>query len=662
MHTTRETHMQMTHRYRLFGIALAAGVMGFAGCTTPDRTPPDLKLEKPEPARAVREADALFQKGLYTEAIIQCIEIARVDPMTPGLTDLQGRISARMAEERYRGIATRDKGSAENAAVDATRHGILPDTYNLRRHVLGETAPLRTAPNAMQLALRKPVSIDLPNVGIAEIIAQIGASENINIVADGTAGAGKTLTIRAENTPLDEVLEFVGRNLDVTFSVGQNLIWVTPRSPNDSAIPLETRVYRLRKGLSGAEIENAPDGIGIIDAVTRFVPQETGADIFFSDKAHALLVKNTRENLDRTEDIIAALDVKPVQVLIEARFMSTSIADMRELGINWILNQNLVLAENGGVVKKQILADSSIKGMPAAPDTKDLGMNLTYQGLLNNSQFQAVLHALQKSGKTRTLTVPRVTTVNNKEAKIRIGKDFRYFEEFTRDDRTVYNDGVASTVSSLAPTGTPKLEELGYELKVTPSVGADLASIDLKLAPQISAFESWVSYDLGDSGSGGSSTNANSSLKLPIFSRSEIETELVVRSGETVIMGGLAQTMRSKTRSGVPFFSSLPWIGYLFGSDLADDTIDNLIIFVTATIISDEGEAMIPLNAREQLGLEVPIGDLREAPAAAAAPATPPGTTPPAAAPVEATPVLLPAAAPAPEAAAPAVANPQPGA
>lgn len=609
-----------------------------AGCSTSMTSSKNAKFGKSEATEEVRAADALFQKGLYTEAIIQCIEIARVDPLTPGLADLQGRIQAKIAEERFKAFAVRDNPTTESAAADATRMGMMPETYRLRRHVLGETDPLRTELSPMQKALKRRVTVNLVDVNLADIVAQIGDAENINIVADGAAGEDQTVTIRAVDTPLEEILEFVGRNLDVTFSVGQNLIWVTARVQSDeSGVPLETRVYRLRKGLSGDEIENAPDGIGIIETVKRFVPQTEGADIYFSQKAHALLVKNTRENLIRTEDIINALDVKPVQVLIEARFMSTTIADLRELGIDWVLDSPIninkkregrwsvapptkatwnpvtqswdldnafkfVATRRDSDTQVEISKGGGISGGGFPTENIDTGLNMTFAGILTDPQFKAVLHALQKSGKTRTLTAPRVTTVNNKEAKIRIGKDLRYFENFTRSDRTEYVNGVATTTSSLEPEGTPTVEELGYELKATPSVGSDLATINLRLLPSISDVLEWNYFAL----------QGTNTIALPVFSRSEIDTELVVRSGETVIMGGLAKTLRGKSRTGIPFLSNLPFIGYLFGSDINTEDIDNLIIFVTATIISDEGEEMIPLNAREVHGTEVPLSEAQK--------------------------------------------------
>ena len=99
-------------------------------------------------------------------------------------------------------------------------------------------------------------------------------------------------------------------------------------------------------------------------------------------------------------------------------------------------------------------------------------------------------------------------------------------------------------------------------------------------------------------------------IKLPIFSKSTVETEVVVRSGETVVMGGLVRSQKGKTERGVPFLSKIPLLGRLFRHDIDTDETSNLLIFVTATLISDTGEELIPVNPPEPVtaGGKVELG------------------------------------------------------
>jgi type II secretory pathway component GspD/PulD (secretin) len=614
----------------------AAALLLLGGCATTDEDAAK-QNETPDIPPAVRTADHLFQQKRFTEAIIACIELSRKDPLTPGLAELQARILTRMEQLRRENILARDTVSRDAMASDARRQGLVPDTYRLNRHVLGATSPQRTPLNKMQEMLRRPVSVHLDKASLADIVTQIGASQNINFIADSGVGADKTVTIHAETTPLVEILEYVGRNMGVNFSVGQSIIWATESKEQQNTVPMETRVYRLRKGLPGNEVpggaalgEKAQAGkgeIAIVDAIKRFVAQPKGSDLSFDTRAHALLIKNTRENLGATEDIIAALDVRPQQVLIEARFISTTATDTRALGIDWLLAGTAKGAggsANATTVPANIPTgiDTPVGPIKLSGDNLGIGQlsagagSFLYQGVLDDIRLRAVLSAIDKNDQTRTLTAPRITTVNNRTATIHIGEDFQYYDNLTYAPAAqYYNNGYGNSFptnsnynNTPSYTGTPKTIKLGYKLAVTPSIGADLATINLALIPDITELvneSSWTSFNDPMNPAADITKLAG---KLPIVKQKKMETEVVVRSGETVVMGGLAQASGGKTRNGIPWLEDIPLLGYLFRTDSMNEGTDNLLIFVTATILSDIGEELIPLNPPDLPGQPVAAG------------------------------------------------------
>jgi type II secretory pathway component GspD/PulD (secretin) len=619
-----KTHLtRLVSRFPLSAAALtAAAALALAGCTTPEPALSAAPAVEP-PARAVREADDLFQRGRATEAIMACIEIARKDPLTPGLADLQSRILTRLNEQRREAINARAAASHEAMTQDARRHSLVPDTYGVSRHVIGDVSPHDSPRTRMQQALTNPISMHLENADLAGIITELGDS-GINLVSDSGISS-KTITIHTENTPLRELLEFIGRNLDVSFNVGETLIWVTSRLPTDGPIPLETRVYRLRIGLPGNEVpggaalgEAAQAGSGeiaIVEAIKTFVPQPTGSEISFDTRAHALLVKNTRQYLAETENIINALDVRPLQVLIEARFINTKANDTRALGIDWLLAGPMTTPSTTleiPVVKETLTGHS----LGAAVLQEGAGSFL-YSGVLDSIRLKAVLQAMEYSQQTRTLTVPRITTVNNRTATIHIGEDFQYYDSITTstassNQNTIVNGTVINNNNSIPiPSGTPKTIELGYKLAVTPSIGADLATINLTLIPEVTELQNKSEWEAANTPRV-DNTQFLTVGKLPIVLTKKIETEMVVRSGETVVMGGLAQASGGKERTGLPWLSHIPLLGMWFRSDSSNEGADNLLIFVTATLISDMGENLIPLTPRVAPGTEVTPAALRE--------------------------------------------------
>jgi type II secretory pathway component GspD/PulD (secretin) len=683
----------MNKTYSRFLIATSLAVL--AGCTSPKPPAPE-PVPPPSHAPEVVEAEKLFEAGRVQDAVFACIDIAKKNPEAKGLVDLQQRITQKLAEDRQAAADKKSEATDALHTADAKSFSVSPETYRQKKHVVGDNSSLRTAPSAMQKVLTTPVSVHLVNADINAIIAQIGQADNINIIADSEI-TPKTLTIHAEKTPLIEILEFIGRNLNVTFSVGNNLIWVTPKMEPTSGVPMETRVYRLRKGMLGSELGKSAQGVslfkgpeergsgrsspvkqedekadkegkvGLLESIERFVPQPEGSDFLFNDKVHALIVKNTRENLDLVEDLIAAMDIRPVQILIEARFVTTSINDLRELGIDWLIdNRGNSKYASGSLsdtdpwlrgqttvtpVRSDVLAGSINDPL----NTGATGSSFAYQFLLGDTAFQAVLHALQSNGKSRTVVVPRVTTLNNREARFRVGEDTSYFEQVDTNIMTSggnYNDG-ASRDNVTYDYDQPTIVETGYSLIVTPSVGADLSAINLVLRPEISSIKEWKKYQLSSL----SSTlpgKEEPAIEVPVLSRQYIETEAVVRSGETIVLGGLVDTTKSEDVSGTPWLSTLPLIGNLFKVQKNDETAKNILIFVTATLISDIGEELIPLNDQERYGIsvspEAKVPDVLKV-----APAADPAATPPVEQPA-ATPA--PAVEPAPAAIAPAAAAP----
>jgi len=552
----------------------------------------------------VARAEMLYLQKNYTEALKACIDVAHRDPTAPGLAELRTKIMTALAELRGKTAALRAEVSATRALIDVDDDQSIPETYNLRRFVQGEEDPQHTPPSSAERTLKRPVTLHLDRVNLDTFILALGASENINIIADSTDNT-KTMTVHADAVPLGEILDYVARNLGIAFYLGENIIWATAQTGEPPTVPLETRMYRLRKGVPTDAGTDGTQQLPLLDAITRFVPDTPGADILFDKKSHLLIARNTRANLAAIEQLIAGMDVCPPQVLIEARFVSTSVTDLRELGIDWILNSPITLTtdttvQQGTAVETahaQISDGEVVRFTPF--ENASHGLNLTYQGLLTEPAFQAVLHALQISGQAQTLSAPKITTVNNRPASIRVGEDFRYFEEFdTTSVPTVTDEGATVYTSMLVPVGKPQLEELGIELAVTPSVGADLRMIELSLVPEISEFVRFESYEVGLLGgdSQDTTTNGLSVVKLPIFRRSRIETEVVVQSGETVVMGGLVTSTGDTTVRKVPFLGSIPLIGKFFQHDTRQEAKQNLLIFVTATLISERGEDLIPTH------------------------------------------------------------------
>lgn len=601
-------------------------------------------------ASLLTRAEQLFKEGRTSDALIECVNLTRQAPDTPGLDALRRRIVEAELARRENSNADTLRTSEQAMNSEAKGKALLPDTYGLTRTVTNEAGSLRTPQTALQKTLQQPVTMHLKNADLGAIIEAIGRAQHINMVADKDVGTGRTVNVEMDNVPLNEMLDYVARNLGVEFYLGRDVVWVTSAN-QASTVPLETRIYKLKHGMqfhagdwdnAGQETtsnrtarrvenqdsrglpgltDNATElsvrNTSMEDVIRRFVPTVHGADIQFERNMHLLIVRNTRANLALIEDLVAALDAVPPQVLIEARFVTTRVSDLRELGIDWILNSSYgLIREQGRRSYTQIGNGSSARYSPYGfddkgtfplgpqgsfganrsssvnPPTASQGMNLTYRGVLTEPLFEAVLHALDISGKGRTLSVPRVTTVNNTPAKLRNGQDLLYFDEFQAQVFATYDpvSRVTQNTAALIPRGKPVKEELGITLLAVPSVGADLKDINLMLMPTISQEAGWTDYQ-------NVSTNETRIgqvvAKLPRIVRQEVQTKVIVQSGETVVMGGLISSVKQTTLHKIPFLSDLPLIGKLFTRLDETEENENLLIFVTASVVSERGETLV---------------------------------------------------------------------
>jgi len=204
---------------------------------------------------------------------------------------------------------------------------------------------------------------------------------------------------------------------------------------------------------------------------------------------------------------------------------------------------------------------------------------------LTTPQFETVLHALEENKKIKTLSSPRITTLNNQLATIKVVDEWiyptRYEYEIVQFD--LNGDGDFNDAGETTYKNVPKdflRRDVGILLKVIPAVGADRKTITLSLIPEVSeATADGFSYT-GD-------------VKLPKFTSRNLSTTVVVNSGDTVVLGGLIKESRTKTVTKVPILSDIPAIGGLFkkNSDIVERK--NLLIFVTAKILSPSGEEIV---------------------------------------------------------------------
>jgi type II secretory pathway component GspD/PulD (secretin) len=334
-----------------------------------------------------------------------------------------------------------------------------------------------------------------------------------------------------------------------------------------------------------------------------------------------LLVTDTYSTLDKIRtEIIPKIDIKPKQVLIETRMIEVNRNKLRDFGLDWglggagtarttaITMQNVGRdgAKMGGHGGTITTATNPLVPSLFSPSTSTIlgyepynaGMEFVFQKL-TGTKVEAVIHALEDNADTNTLSAPSILTLDNQEASMLVG----YHTPILQSTVTAGTDTSGATVTQTLDY----YQEIGIRLNVVPQISEE-GYINMIIHPSITSSTSSIT---ATSTAGDDTTTTN----YPIIDVREAQTQVLLRDGETVVIGGLLKDVNGKEFIGIPFISKLPWIGKLFGRETNDTQKVDLLIFIKARIIN-EGE----LTPQEIAKLEKRMGqpvELKAEPVAA---------------------------------------------
>ena len=356
----------------------------------------------------------------------------------------------------------------------------------------------------------------------------------------------------------------------------------------------------------------------------------------------AIIVTQTSRNVERIRNILARYnDVR--QVEIESKFLEVQEGALEELGVKWNLSRrgvpqvnpatgSPVLDANGrqvfspqetytsdGVTRSLVSAfpsttnstsltikDPGLSGgqlvVPVAPANVPGGVQLaaTAAALANITGFvgefdvSAAIRALSQKQGSDLLSSPKVTVLSGNPANIIVAQELRYPQSYGEIQSQVGSAATAGGAAGVTITaGTPQeftSRNVGVEMKVTPTVEEDDYSISLDLNPKVTEFEGFVEYG-GPSVaiSGNTTVTVPPGFYQPIFSVREVTTKVTIWDGATLVMGGLTREEVKKVTDKVPFFGDIPFVGRLFRSKGESSQKRNLLIFVTANLVSPGG-------------------------------------------------------------------------
>lgn len=342
----------------------------------------------------------------------------------------------------------------------------------------------------------------------------------------------------------------------------------------------------------------------------------------------AIIVNQSARNIEKIRNILNRYnDVR--QVEIEAKFMDVQEGALEELGVNWAAtnehgayntaNRSLasvfggsasgssgqIITDNGvSVTERAILSNpASLPGSTNVGQSTASGSYLNANnelavitGVIGEFDVTATIRALSQKTGTDLLSSPKVTVLSGNPANIVVAQELRYPQSYGETQSTVSSGNSGGSAISVT-AGTPQeftTRNVGVELKVTPTVEEDDYSISLDLNPRVTEFDGFVEYGgqsvaLTSSGSSSTTVSVPSGFYQPIFSTREVTTKVTVWDGATLVLGGLTREEVKKTSDKVPILGDIPLVGRAFRSKGESTSKRNLLIFVTANLVSPGG-------------------------------------------------------------------------
>lgn len=405
----------------------------------------------------------------------------------------------------------------------------------------------------------KPITIEAQDMDIRDVLRIFSSKSGINIIY-GPDVTG-TVTLLLENVPFDKAFETIlSLKGLVSQEMGANILRVsTPEkiaAERANAVTF-TKVFPLNYAKADEVKVN-------LDSIRN--AEGRRGNISVDARTNSLIITDTPEGLTSLERIITDLDRKPEQVIIEAKIVEVVLNNNLDLGIDWQYSQNVVNDPGQQITIGDPASGVNTSGNLVSPLPVNKGgtgvalgalpqngqiAGISFGVITNQMRLSGMLTALATKGLSKLLSTPKVTTINNKEARILVGQRIPY---------------TTTTVSNSGSTQSTNFMDVGIKLTVTPTINID-QKITLQVHPEVSLF-------------------VRNEPAGPVIGTREAMTTVIVSSGETVVIGGLITEDDKKLGTQVPLLGDLPVIGHLFKRQTNTKERTELLVFLTPQIVN----------------------------------------------------------------------------
>ncbi len=425
------------------------------------------------------------------------------------------------------------------------------------------------------------LTLNFQDIDVRSVLQLLADTSGQNIVvSDSVTG---NLTLRLQNVPWDQALDIVLRTKGLDKRRQDNVIIIGPTEELANREKAELAAHREVQELSPVHSEFLQVNYAKVADLAKLIKSSTGSKdsmlssrgtLSIDDRTNTLLVQDTAERLADIRRLVQTLDVPIRQVLIEARIVVVSDTFERDLGAklgistagsaganlfsvsgNASSSDSIVQAGTTGASGPAAIATAALANryqvnLPATNVNGSVGVSL----LSGSHLIDLELSAAENEGKSETISSPRVITANQKQATILQGTEIPYQE------------------SASSGATTTQFKNAVLSLKVTPLITPDNRVV--------------LDIDVSDDTVGAQVTSATGG-SVPSIDTRQIQTQVLVNDGQTVVLGGILETTKSKSADKVPFLADIPVLGNLFKNTININNKTELLIFITPKILRE---------------------------------------------------------------------------
>jgi len=527
------------------------------------------------PAKLQRQLDTSGFPSVISEVVPYPIKTkgapqariaVRLSQQVPNLVKREGEFIVWEFREPFKSVkvtkpakAIRQEIPEEKVAANAVKTDSIEREFVEAKPALkprGDMEDSLTLDKAVQQAAKpgkqytgRKVSLEFSDADIRKIFQLIAEVSNQNfLISDDVTG---TISLKLVNVPWDQALDVILENKGLGMQKDGNIVQIRPKSKmksldeeaiqmqltEEKKMPLSTVIFDVNFATL-SDIENQ---------FKTLKSKRADSSISSDARTNKIIVVDVEPNIKKMRALLESLDVPEKQVMIEARIVEASNSFSRDIGVKWnygyqdgsasVANINSFTSSMGGVVTN-VLPSGTTGGIAAG---------MAFGKLISNIQLDMRLSAAATIGQVKIISTPKVLTVNNKAAKISQGQKIPY-------QNTTSAEGAKT-----------EFIDASLSLEVTPHITAD-GSVNMKIKAS--------NNSVGSSAGG-----------TPPINTKEATTELVVKNGETTVIGGIYVDSETDADTGVPYLSDIPLLGWLFKSNSKIKTKNELLIFITPKIV-----------------------------------------------------------------------------